>query len=620
MSLDAGRWWRDEIPSEDRWKYVIEYVRALERALEPDMFLRVRRYAWLYDRNARIMGMDGRVEEPPSGDPQTENIIRSNIETAAALLGNEGLRSAILTDGAEWSLQRRAKRMERFLEAKFFALEWDVKQVRAVRSAGVAGNGYTKFEIEDGEIVASHVPFDEIIVDEIACRAGPPRQLAQRRFVNKDVLIAFFPKFADAIERAHSKDPNWTSRRKLESSQIALVETWHLPSKKGAKDGRRVLAIDGATLVDEPYKRDYFPFVIFRWVDRLTGFYGCGLAEELVGYQLAVNKTNKMIRANMSLYGNQRMFAHQSDSKFGLQLDDEEGGIFYYQQKPPIVPDFPALKSDVYQYREALKGDAQKYSGIPDMAARSMKPVGLDSGAALREWTDIQASRLTTQKAAIERMRIEATRHIIDLSKELYGKGQNVRAFWNSRNLAKKIDWSEVDMKEDMYVLRIEPASAMSRTPASMRQLVTDVAQTGALKPEEILRLLGIPDVQRSLDIATAPLEDIEAEIEELYDGKWSAPEPFMALDLGLERMQSAYLLARRAGAPEKILENIRRWMVLADVMNKAKTQAGPAAPGMAAVPFQAGVAAPAGIVGGPPGTGAPGAPAASAAPVAAAA
>lgn len=590
--MDAGRWWRDDIPTERRWEYAIAYVRGVERALEPDILLRSRRYAYLYDRNARLMGVNGRPEAPPSGDPSTENLIRSNIETAAALLGNEGLRVAALTDGAEWSVQRRAKRLERFLEAMFQQLDWDAKQVRAVRSAGVSGNGYTKFHIVDGEIKAEHVPFDEIIVDEIACRAGPPRSLAHRRFVNKDVLIAFFPDFAEQIERAHEKDADWTSVRRLESSQVALVEIWHLPSKRGAKDGRRTLAIQGATLEDEAYTRDYFPFVIFRWVERLTGFYGCGLAEELAGYQLAVNKTNRSIRGNMQLFQNLRMLVHRSDAQLGIQLDDEEGGVFYYTNKPPEVPDWPALKPDVYKYREALKTDAQRYSGIPDMAARSMKPVGLDSGAALREWTDIQASRLTTQKAEIERMRLEAARQVIDLAKELYGQKQNVKAFWNSRNLAKKINWSEVDLKEDMYVLRIEPASAMSRTPAGMRQLVTDVAQTGALKPEQVLRLMGIPDVQRELDLETAPLEDIEAEIEDLYDGIWRPPEPFQALQLGIQRVQSAYLLARRGDAPANVLELLQRWMVQAKALLDKAQQ--PQAPAMGAVPWQAGVAAPA--------------------------
>lgn len=585
---DAARWYADEVTTDERWRYVLDYVRAIENA-QSKLTERSIQYTWLYDRNASLMGTGGKLRRMGEGHPATENIIRNNIETATAVLGNEATRCATLTDGAEWSVQRRAKRLEQFLEAQFKRLDWDALQVRMVRAAGVSGNGYIKFYVEDGAICADYVPSDEIIVDDEACRSGPPMQMAQRRFVDKDSLKEHVPKkFWDAIDKAHVRDSDWTLARRVQPTQIIVIETW-----KRGKNGRRTVAIQGATLVDEPYRYDWFPILTFRWVERLSAFYGCGLAEELCSYQLGVNKTNRNIHKSHDLFGNQRMFIHQSDALMQLKTDDELGDLCVYKTKPPIVPDWQAVKPEVYAYKESLKADAQKYSGVPDMAARSMKPVGLDSGAALREWTDIQASRLTTQKAAIERLKLHAATMIIALAKELYGRGQNVKAFWHSRNLAKKIKWSEVDLDEDMYVLRIEPASMMSRTPASMRQAVIDLAQTGALQPAEILRLAGIPDVQRSLDIATAALEDLEAEIEDLYDGVWRSPEPFQDLMNGIPRMQSAYLKARRDGAPPEILDLIQQWMVRAKAL-MPQAQA-PQQPGTVAAPFQAGLAAPAG-------------------------
>src|SRR5262245_7390900 len=603
MSQDASRWHDDDVPTEERGKLLLDYVRAIERS-QTQMTERRLKYAWLYDRNVRLVGTNGRIRRQEEGDPSTENIIRNNIETATALLGNEQTRVAILTDHGEWSVQRRAKGLQQFVEAQFTHVGWDSLQVRMVRSAGVAGEGHIKFETEDGKIQAYYVPFDEIIVDDEACRSTLPVQLAQRRFVDKDQLKKRHPDFADAIDAAHLKDPLWSSLRRVEPNQLALVEAWHTVSN------RRVVAIDGATLVDARWIHDFFPIITFRWVERLTGYYGCGLAEELVSYQLGVNKTNANIHLSHALFANQRLFVHKSDLLLTNKLDDDPSKAIPYTSKPPILPNWQAVKPEIYSYKEQLKADAQRYSGIPDMAARSLKPVGLDSGAALREWTDIQASRLTTQKAEIERVKIDAARLVIALAKDLYSRGEDVSAFWNSRNLAKKIAWSEVDLDEDMYVMRIEPASAMSRTPAGMRQLATDLAKTGALPPEAILRLWGIPDVERSLDVHTAAIEDIEAEIEELYDGQWSAPEPFMDLKMGIARVQSAYLMARRQGAPSKILNLLQMWMVKANAM-LPKAQA-PAAPQMAALPYQAGIAAPAGVVGGPPGappTGAPGAP-----------
>ena len=599
MIENASRWWSKDIESADRWRYALDYVRALERA-QTSMNERTMKYAWLYDRNARLMGAGGRLRTQSDGDPPTENIIRNNIETATALLGNEATRAAALTDGAEWSVQRRAKRLERFLEAQFKCLGWDPLQVRMVRSSGVNGNGYIKLYIEDDAICAAHVPFDEVIVDDEACRAGPPTQMAQRRFVDKDVLKSHFPDFEAEIDAAHKADPSWTPGRSLLPTQIAVVETWRKPSRRKAKDGRRTVSIEGATLVDESWDYDWFPFIVFRWVERLSGYYGCGLAEELISYQRAVNKTNMNIAKSHDLFGNQRMFIHKSDALMKIKIDDDIGTLIPYSLKPPIVPDWQAVKPEVYRFKEQLKVDAEKYSGIPDMAARSMKPVGLDSGAALREWTDIQASRLATQKADLERCKLEASGIIIALAKELYGRKQNVSAFWHSRNLAKKIKWSEVDMEEDMYVLRIEPASMMSRTPAGLRQAVIDLAQTGALTPDLVLRLSGIPDIQRPLDLLTAAAEDIEAEIEELYDGKWSSPEPFMDLTNGIPRMQSALLLARRAGAPPEVLQLLMNWMVKAKAL--LQPAQGPQQVQQVAAPWQAGLATAAGQPGQAPG------------------
>lgn len=608
MIENAANWQSADIKDEDRWRYVLDYVKAIENAQQA-MTERVLKYNWLYDRNAKLIGTGGKVRTMSQGDPSTENIVRNNVETATALLGNEMTRAAALTDGAEWSVQRRAKRLEKFLEAQFSKLEWDANQVEMVRSGCVNGNGYIRFFIEDDQIESCHVPWDEIIVDDEA--GSEPMQIAHRRFVDKESLKARYPDSAAAIDIAHTKDTEWTALRRVLPSQIGVVEIWRKPSKKGAGDGRHTAAIQGATLFDEPYTDDWLPFVVFHWVKRSGRFYGCGLAEELASYQNAVNKTNYNIQKSHDLFGNQRMFVHASDAATKMKMDDDQSNLIVYKNKIPVVPEWQAVKPEVYQYKEGLKGDAQRYSGVPDMAARSLKPVGLDSGAALREWTDIQASRLTTQKAQIERLKLKAAHIIIALAKKLYGAGQDVKAFWNSRNLAKKIKWSEVNMDEDMYVLRIEPASMMSRTPAGLRQSVIELAQTNALTPDEILRLHGIPDIQRPLDLKTAALEDIEAEIEELCDEVWRAPEPFMDLVNGIGRVQSAYLKARRDGAPPKVLELMQMWMVRAKAL-MPKVQA-PAMPTLGTVPFQAGLAAPAGLPGAPPGTAAPGAPPAGA-------
>lgn len=604
----AGRiWWAKKVPTKERWQLVHEYVRELEDR-QRSLHERNLRYARLYDRHCRLMGVGGEIQETVGGDPVTDNLVMSNIDTATAEIASNKPRIAIITSGAEWSVQRRAKWLERYIEAQFQRTGIYQQMVDVFRDACVFGTGALKIFLEDDQIVACRTVPDEIIVDEEACRAAPPRELHHRRFVDREVMKALYPKFEAEIDAAHEHGAKrkWTSYRSLQESQVAVIESWRLPSSRKAKDGIHTISIDGATLLEEQYTRQSFPFVFVRWAKRITGFYGQGLAEQLCGAQLTVNRLNGDIKKGHRLIAVPRVFVQSQDAQMKIRLDDEIGAIIPYKNKPPTAATWQAFGPETYSYLERVKRDAQRYIGISEMSAQAKKPVGLDSGAALREWNDINAQRLSIQKQDLEHSYLEASRHFVELSKELHDGGYDAAEVWNTRNLAKRIPWSKVVLEEDMYSMRIEAASILSLTPAGRRQAATELVQTGMLKPEAGLRLMGIPDVERELDILTAAIEDIEAEIEELLDEKYRSPEPFQALGLGIERVQLAMLKARRDGAPERILELMRKWIdnAVALLEDGAKGAPSPGAP--AIVDPQAGLATPGGAPAAPPPEAAP--------------
>lgn len=588
-------WWAKKVKTEERWSLVLEYVKELEQRQKP-MHERNLRYARLYDRNCRLMGANGEIQEPIFGDPVTDNLVASNIDTATAEIASNKPRIAIITSGAEWSVQRRAKWLERYIEAQFQRTDLYTQMVDVFRDACVFGTGALKVYIEDEQIVAQRTIPDELIVDEEECRAAPPRQLHQRRFVDREVMKALYPDFEAQIDAAHEKGAarKWTSYRSMQESQLAVIESWHLPSTRKAEDGIHTISIDGATILEEPYKRRTFPFIFVRWSKRITGFYGQGLAEQLCGSQLTVNRLNGDIKKGHRLIAVPRVWVHHQDAAMKLRIDDEIGAVGSYKVKPPVATTWQAFGPETYNYLERVKRDAQRYIGISEMSAQAKKPVGLDSGAALREWNDINAQRLSIQKQDLEHSYLEASRHFVELSKELHSGEVDVSEMWHTRNLAKRIPWKDVVIEEDIYSMRIEAASILSLTPAGRRQAATDLVQTGMLRPEAGLRLMGIPDVERELDIMTAGIEDIEAEIEDLLEGKYRTPEPFQALGLGIERVQLAALKARRDGAPEDILELMRKWIENAvDMVGEGAQQ--PATPQQSVVDPAAGLAAPAG-------------------------
>jgi hypothetical protein len=83
-----------------------------------------------------------------------------------------------------------------------------------------------------------------------------------------------------------------------------------------------------------------------------------------------------------------------------------------------------------------------------------------------------------------------------------------------------------------------------------------------------------------------AGVEDIERAIELIIDkNDYQMPEPYQNLQLGIQKMQQAYLFYRANNCPEEKLELFRRWIEDANTLMKKAEQAmmPPAAPEMAA-------------------------------------
>jgi hypothetical protein len=84
----------------------------------------------------------------------------------------------------------------------------------------------------------------------------------------------------------------------------------------------------------------------------------------------------------------------------------------------------------------------------------------------------------------------------------------------------------------------------------------------GLFTPEEAHRLLEFPDIEQNSKLRNSPEELIDKIIDDIIDkNKYTRPEPFFNLELGIERFQLAYQLAIIEGVPEERLEQLRRWM-----------------------------------------------------------
>jgi hypothetical protein len=258
------------------------------------------------------------------------------------------------------------------------------------------------------------------------------------------------------------------------------------------------------------------------------------------------------------------------------------GAVTVYKGDEPKTI-FPiAVSAETYQNRNDMKAAAYEESGVSRLAAQSVKPAGLDSGVAMREYRDQTTQRFSLQEKAYEQLVLDIIWLVIDVCKDLGDAAPVIvrKAKFGS----KRVKWSDVDMVD--VKRQMMAASTLARTPAGRHQTALEWAQAGVITTDEWRRLTEHPDLDRVLSLYTQGIDSVEKDIEAIEEGNYVVPEPFGNLALMVRVGQMAYLRDRDLGAPEEVLEGLRQYVELAADMLKPKPSANdnammPAQPGM---------------------------------------
>lgn len=526
------------------------------------------KFARLYS-NYEMLGLGLGKYAVPSNDTflknrVTLNVIKSSIDTLASKISKNKPKITFLTSEGDWSEQQKAKKLTKYMLGTFKAIDAYKKAQQCFRDACVWGMGALKVYTDEtkGEVKLDRVLPTEIVVDDHEGIYGYPRQLHQTRHMFKDVLIEMFPEHKFKIEAAQTENAGYGSKS-MGSEMVKVVESWHLPSGPEAGDGKHAISIKDQTLWAEDYNKTYFPFVFFRWSERLLGFYGQGVAEELVGIQLEINKLLKNIQKAQHLMAVPRVFVENGSAVNTSHINNDIGGIVKYTGRVPSMQTANAMPSEVYNHLENLYQKAFQIVGISQLSAASQKPSGLDSGVALREFQDIESERFMLTGQRYENMFLELARIIIDLSRDLYtesNKDMVVKAKGDS--FIQTIKWSEVDLPDDRYTMDMYPTNLLPNTPAGRLQTVQELVQAGLIDQKQALSLLDFPDLEKVLTLKNAAIDNINRILDKIVDEKeYTTPEPYMDLELAIRLSQQYYLKAQNKGADEEVLSLLRQFI-----------------------------------------------------------
>lgn len=557
-------WWKSS--NNDLPKDVFAYVHNIQQNQSYRSSDNLR-HARLYG-NYEMLGLDAysytKANQVPSiSNRVTLNVIQSMIDTVVSKITKNKPRPTFLTSEGNWQLKQKAKKLTKFVDGVFNSTKFYEKASLAFLDSCIFGTGAVKIFESDGEIKAERVFIEELLLDDVESFYGEPRQLHQKKYIHKDILIEMFPDKQLEIESANASSDafkgNYNAQKK---NMVEVIESWHLPSGKGASDGKRTITVPDCLLFQEEYDKHYFPFVFYRWGIRPVGFFGQGLAEQLKGIQLEINKILRTIQVSMHLVSVPKLLVEASSKIVTAHLNNKIGGVIKYAGTPPQYSQMGTIPSDLFSHLDRLYQRAYEISGISQLSAQSLKPSGLDSGKALREFNDLETERFLAIARRYETSFIDAAEIMIDLARDIYKKDKKFEVQVKGRKFIETIKWSEVDMEEDKYMMDIFPTSSLSQTPAGRLQDVQDLIQAGFISQEEGLKLLDFPDLEGAMNMLNADSNNLEKIINKMMEtGRYISPEPYQNLENAIRKVQQAYLMFSMEGAPDEKLELLRQYM-----------------------------------------------------------
>jgi len=612
------------IVADDPSKDLISHVKNLATIQGQRLFDNVRFMSLYANRDfmsAHTAGTDRMSAMPRMADNQ----LKKQLDTTVGKLIQGNSRITMLTDMGDFGLWNKARKMESAIAGEWARMDL-YRELQKVAIDGMCtGTGWLKMnEREDGKALECARIFpNEMFVDDLEAAYGQLLKLYQMRYVSKDALIAAFPDKADTINSASAAIPPKFPWCQYSPGMIEVVEAWALPV--GDRPGRHVIAVDGGCIVDEEYTDREFPFVIFKPNDAPLGFYGQGWVEQTMAAQILLNKMLNVMEQGAH-YGVAPFWVVAEGSNINQKhLDNVVGHIVETSGgKPEWVTNAP-FHAAAPQYCQMLRTVIADFWGNNSMDTGGEVPINrIDSKKALREYQNMGASRVTTlMERWTNDVFVDCARRTLMLARGVAKKnGGYPVLIKDTFKKAIQLDWKDLDIDEDAYMLTPAPANLLSSTPAGKLDDIKELMASGIISQKEAQRAMqSAGDINALIGEATATEADLDWVIEQIVEhGRFIPPESTQDLQRGLVRMSDAKLMYRTLGLPEEKLALFDHWLeAVQDVVQDAAAQAqmAQAAPQLGAM-SNAGIPSdPAGNpatgpvpVGGPPAGGDPGAPA----------
>lgn len=519
------------------------------------------------------------VAPSPSAQRISFNLCQSVVDTLTSQIAKNKIIPTFITSGAKWGMQRKAENLSRFVSGCFYENKVHRKGVAGFRDGAVWGDGIVHvYRTADDRVGVARCLPHEFLTDNVeAMVSGQSMQLHRIQIVDRESLIEEFrqmpKKDFDRIEAIirHAMPANMqeVSGQGSAGDLVTVTSSWRLKSGPEATDGVYAITMDAKELIREQYDKDYYPFPKFQYSKRLLGDKGQGACERLQNLQGEINRLMILIQKSMWLGGSFKVLIKRGSKIVTQHLNNEVGAIVEYTDEPPQYVTPPMIQQEIYPYVDALIEKGFRQEGVSMLQASSVKPMGINSGRALREYDNIAEDRQLEIGQAMEDFYLEVAKQMIDVVKDIFKDKGNYNVTWPGVRFIETIDWKDVNLKEDEYVLKAFPTSSLPEEPAAKLETIQEYMQAGLISPRAGRKLMRTEDLEMSDMLASASEDLICKTIEDIIydkvlddsdipDGNWD-------LQLAKQLAVEYYNFALVNNCPEENLALLRDWMGYVD-------------------------------------------------------
>jgi hypothetical protein len=544
------------------------------------------------------------------------NVIQNATDTVHAKLSKSRTRPWIVTANGDWKARYRAKMSTLWLDGQFERLKIYELGDAVLHDSAIFGDGVGKFYVRHGKPHAEIVWCGDLFVDRREERYRCVRTLYQVAGYDRGVLAAMHPKHREAILAAKKyDDPLQPTARTGPADLVMVVEAWRLPDGPDTP-GRHCICIDKATIADEEWERDTFPFEFLHWSRDPLRFWGVGLVERMSGTQAELNLMTSTIEEAYRRCPPASIWIEASSQVDTKRISNLPWEVHTYSgANPPTMLTPGAIAADFSAREEVVMQRLYQNFGISQLSAQGQKPAGLNSGKALMVHQDIESERFYAQAKALENWYVGAAKQLLALADEIandetiedksgldiHGTPRREESRGPKSGL-QEVKYMDAMLGDMPHVVRVFPVASLASSPQGRLQQVADLMQLGILTdPNDARELLEFPDLDRFNSVESAGRDLVEQMIGECLQGKPVAPHPLIPLDYAIRKGTLEHDLAELQGAGEKELQALRDFIAMAETLmtmaappeTAASQPAGPAAPPMPADPTMGGAVPP---------------------------